>query len=115
AIAEDAHHDLWIAIADGGLARWNRNTNRFTVFRRGGGGSDSLASDVVIALLIDEADRVWVGTRDSGLDIFDPSSGHVEHLHHDPKRADSLIDNRVKSLALGPAGDIWVGTDGGVD
>ncbi len=115
AIAEDSHHDLWIAVADGGLARWNRNTDRFTVFRRGAGVSGSLASDSVVALLIDDADRVWVGTRDSGLDLLDPHTGHIEHLPHDPKRADSLIDNHIKSLARGPGGVIWVGTDVGVD
>jgi diguanylate cyclase (GGDEF)-like protein len=116
AIAEDAGHDLWIAVADGGLARWNRATDRFSVFGRGAGsGADALASDVVVALLIDDEDRVWVGTRDSGLDILDPRTGHVEHLHHDPMRADSLIDDRIKSLTRGPEGVIWVGTEGGVD
>ena len=79
------------------------------------GRPDSLASDAVVALLIDDAGRVWVGTRDSGLDILDPRTGHVEHLRHDPMRADSLIDDRIKSLARGPAGVIWVGTDRGVD
>jgi diguanylate cyclase (GGDEF)-like protein len=115
AIAEDAHHDLWIAIADGGLARWNRNTDQFTVYRHGAGKSDSLASDAVVALLVDDADRVWVGTRDSGLDILDPRTDHIEHLRHDPMRADSLIDDRIKSLSRGPGGAIWVGTDRGLD
>ena len=32
-IVEDAHHDLWIAIKDAGLARWNRATDTFTRFR----------------------------------------------------------------------------------
>lgn len=115
AIVEDAHHDLWIGVADGGLARWNRTTDRFTVFRHEDGGADSLASDAVVALLIDNANRVWVGTRDSGLDILDPRTTLVEHLQHDPTRADSLIDNRIKSLTRGPGGIIWVGTDRGVD
>ena len=32
-IAEDAHHDLWIAIKDAGIARWNRGSDTFTVYR----------------------------------------------------------------------------------
>src|SRR5580693_8052195 len=32
-IAEDAHHDLWIAIKDAGVARWNRASDSFTVYR----------------------------------------------------------------------------------
>lgn len=116
AIAEDAHHDLWVAVAGGGIARWNRATDKFTVFRhKSSAGSDSLASDAVAALLIDDSGRVWIGTADSGLDILDPSTGRFEHLHHDPMRSDSLVDNRVRLLAQGPGGVIWVGTDGGID
>ena len=28
-IVEDSHHDLWIAVKDAGLARWNRATDSF--------------------------------------------------------------------------------------
>ena len=115
AIAEDAHHDLWIAVADGGLARWNRNTDRFTVFRHDSRPSGSLASDIVVTLLVDDADRVWIGTRDSGIDILDPRSGLIEHLQHDPGRTDSLLDDRIRTLTRGVAGAVWVGTDRGLD
>jgi len=115
AIAEDAHRDLWIAIADGGLARWNRTTDRFTVFRHDPVQAGSLASDKVVTLLVDDAGRVWVGTRDSGIDILDPLTGHIEHLKHDPLRADSLLDNRIRTLTRAASGAIWIGTDGGLD
>jgi diguanylate cyclase (GGDEF)-like protein len=115
AIAEDAHHDLWIAIADGGLARWNRNTDRFTVFRHDPAQSGSLVSDVAVTLLIDDSGRVWVGTRDSGIDILDPVTGHFEHLQHEPGRAESLRDNRITTLTRASSGAIWIGTDAGPD
>jgi diguanylate cyclase (GGDEF)-like protein len=115
AIVEDAHRDLWIAVADGGLARWNRTTDRFTVFRHDPAKAGSLASDIVVTLLVDDSGRVWVGTRDSGIDILNPLTGEIEHLQHDPLRADSLTDNRIKTLTRTPAGAIWVGTDAGLD
>ena len=115
AIVEDAHRDLWIAVADGGLARWNRDTDRFTVFRHDPAQSGSLASDVVVTLLTDDAGRIWAGARDSGIDIVDPLTGHIEHLQHDPQRPDSLVDNRVRTLARASGGAIWVGTDQGLD
>jgi len=110
-IVEDAHGDLWIAVADGGLARWNRATDRFTVFRHDPAKAGSLASDIVVTLLVDDSGRVWVGTRDSGIDILNPLTGKIEHLQHDPLHADSLIDNRIKTLTRAPSGAIWVGTD----
>jgi diguanylate cyclase (GGDEF)-like protein len=115
AIVEDAHRDLWIAVADGGLARWNRATDRFTVYRHDPAKAGSLASDIVVTLLVDDSGRVWVGTRDSGIDILNPLTGEIEHLQHDPLRADSLTDNRIKTLTRTPSGAIWVGTDAGLD
>ena len=49
-IAEDARHDLWIAIKDGGLARWNRATDTFTVYRHEATNAASLASDAARAV-----------------------------------------------------------------
>ena len=44
AIVEDEHHDLWIALADSGVARWNRGTDRFTVWRHDPTRPESLSS-----------------------------------------------------------------------
>jgi ligand-binding sensor domain-containing protein len=46
-IIEDGHHDLWIAIKDAGVARWNRGSDTFTVFRHDSANPGSLASDAV--------------------------------------------------------------------
>ena len=115
AIVEDAHHDLWIAVKDAGLARWNRNTDRFTVYRHDPARPDSLGSDAVDSILLDSRGRVWVGSNTAGIDILDPATGQIEHRVHDPSRADSLIDNRVTALLKDHSGRIWVGTMGGLD
>ena len=71
-IVEDAHHDLWIAIKDAGVARWNRATDRFTVYRHNPANPGSLASDAVSrALLLDAEGRVWIGMSDAGIDVLD--------------------------------------------
>lgn len=114
-IAEDSHHDLWIAVNDGGLARWNRATDRFTVYRHDRKNPASLASDMVCSILIDGRGRIWAGTRDAGIDVLNPDTGHIEHIRHDPASINSLADDRVEVLAHGAAGAIWVGTEGGLD
>src|SRR6266436_9152895 len=76
-IIEDAHHDLWIAIKDAGVARWNRNSDTFTVFRHNSANPDSLASDAARAVMIDARGRVWIGTSDAGIDILDPATGRI--------------------------------------
>ncbi|HTX23439.1 MAG TPA: two-component regulator propeller domain-containing protein [Steroidobacteraceae bacterium] len=114
-IVEDQQHDLWVAIKDAGVARWNRATDRFTVYRHDPKRADSLASDAVRTVLIDASGRVWVGTSGAGIDILDSGSGRFEHLRHDPANADSLIDDHVLTLSLDRAGHVWIGTEAGLD
>jgi signal transduction histidine kinase/ligand-binding sensor domain-containing protein/CheY-like chemotaxis protein/HPt (histidine-containing phosphotransfer) domain-containing protein len=114
-IVEDAHHDLWLAIKDAGIARWNRATDTFTAYRHDPANPRSLASDAVRTLLIDGRGRVWVGTTDAGVDILEPASGRIEHLRHDPVDQTSLRNNRVLSLASDRSGRVWVGTETGLD
>jgi signal transduction histidine kinase/ligand-binding sensor domain-containing protein/CheY-like chemotaxis protein len=114
-IAEDAQHDLWIVVKDAGVARWNRATDSFTVYRHDPANSDSLASDATNTLLVDTRGRVWVGTRDAGLNLLDPISGRIQHMRHDPGNPDSLTDDHIDSLALDRSGTLWVGTEAGLD
>ena len=114
-IVEDAHHDLWIAIKDAGVARWNRATDTFTVYRHDPADAGSLSSDATRALALDAQGRLWIGTLDAGIDILDPRTGHFEHLRHDPAAAGSLGSDRVQTLAFDRSGTLWVGTDNGLD
>jgi signal transduction histidine kinase/ligand-binding sensor domain-containing protein/CheY-like chemotaxis protein/HPt (histidine-containing phosphotransfer) domain-containing protein len=113
-IVEDPHHDLWIAIKDAGLARWNRATDRFTVYRHDPADPGSLASDSARTVLVDALGRIWVGTSNAGVDILEPASGRITHLRHSDN-PDSLIDDRVFTLAIDRSGTVWVGTAGGLE
>jgi len=114
-IVEDAHHDLWIATRESGVARWNRNSDTFTVYRHRSANPDSLASDSARALLVDPHGRIWIGTNDAGIDILEPASGHIEHLRHDPAKPASLIDDQIFTLTLDRSGSVWIGTAAGLD
>jgi signal transduction histidine kinase/ligand-binding sensor domain-containing protein/CheY-like chemotaxis protein/HPt (histidine-containing phosphotransfer) domain-containing protein len=114
-VVEDAHHDLWVATKDTGLARWNRATDKFTVYRHDPRNPVSLGSDKVRTVLVDPSGLVWVGTTDAGIDILDPSSGQVKHLRNNPNDASSLSNNRIFSLTLDRSGDVWAATGAGLD
>ncbi len=113
-VVEGPQHNLWLAI-NGGLARWNRAKDDFTVYRHDPRDPSSLASDQVNTVSIDPQGRVWAGTTDGGLDLLDPRTGRFEHLRHDAADAGSLASNHVTSLTRDHAGDLWVGTDQGLD
>ncbi|HEY6515457.1 MAG TPA: two-component regulator propeller domain-containing protein [Steroidobacteraceae bacterium] len=113
-IVEGPQHDLWIAM-NGGVARWNRARDDFTVYRHDPHDPSSLASDDVNVLSIDAQGRVWIGMADAGLDMLDPRSGRCTHLRHDSATPGSLASNQVTALIRDRAGDLWVGTDAGLD
>jgi len=113
-VVEDADANLWIAMNDAGVAKWDRRTDTFTSYRHDPNDSGSLASDRVRTVLIDGRGLVWIGTFDAGVDVLDPASGRIEHLDHDPNDAASLAGPRVFALMLDRAGDVWIGTDKGL-
>src|ERR1700761_2340988 len=49
-LLEDSHHDLWVGLKDAGLARWNRASDDFTVWRHEAGNPRSLSSDAIRTL-----------------------------------------------------------------
>jgi diguanylate cyclase (GGDEF)-like protein len=114
-VAEDAKHDLWIAIKDSGIARWNRATDTFTVYRHDSANSDSLSSDSVRTLAISPKGQIWIGTHDAGLDVLDPASGHFSQLRHHDTEPTSLVDDRIYTLTFDHSGRMWVGTEKGLD
>lgn len=114
-VVEDAHHDLWLAIKDTGLARWNRASDTFTVFRHDAHNANSLASDSVVTVLVDARGRVWAGTADAGVDVLDPATGRFEHLRHDERDPNSLMDDRIERLEVDGTGTVWAATFSGLD
>ena len=113
-MAEDARGDLWLATDGGGVARWDRRTEQFQLFRHDAQRPGTLASDAVRTLLIDARGRIWVGTLDQGLDVLDPKTGDVRHFRHHEGDPHSLAADAVCALYADHRGRIWIGTDGGL-
>jgi signal transduction histidine kinase/ligand-binding sensor domain-containing protein/CheY-like chemotaxis protein/HPt (histidine-containing phosphotransfer) domain-containing protein len=114
-VVEDAKANLWIAINDAGIARWDRRTDSFTSYRHDPEDARSLASDRVRTVLIDGRGDVWIGTLDAGVDVLDPATGRIDHLRHDADDSASLASDHVSTLTLDREGDVWIGTDKGLD
>ena len=114
-VVEDGSHNLWIALKDAGLARWNRTTDSFTVWRHEAGNAQSLSSDAARTLAANPQGQIWIGTSDAGINVLDPKTHRIDHLRHDDGKPGSLVDDRILTLTLDRSGRMWVGTEKGLD
>ena len=112
-IAEDEHANLWLATDDGGVARWDRHSKRFSHYRHDPADPASLSSDRTRSLLITK-DGIWVATQDAGLNLLNPDTGQVRRYRHDANDSLSLPNDSVYVLMEDQHGGIWIGTDRGL-
>jgi diguanylate cyclase (GGDEF)-like protein len=106
----DPRGRLWVGMNSAGLARYDRDGDRFVAYSAGPHG---LSDGSVSAIADDGAGGLWVGTG-GGLDHLDPNTGAIIHLRHSGKGPRSLPNDTVYALLLDRAGNLWVGTAGGL-
>lgn len=101
---------LWFGSEDG-LLRYDGYT--FHEFRTDPARPDSLASNLVYALLEDRSGTIWVGTVGGGLHRFARSTETFVRYQPDPADPHAISHSAVISLLEDRQGQIWVGTEGG--
>ena len=114
AIVEDARGYLWIGTQQGGLNRYDPVSGEFTAYTRNGGNAQSVSSDFISSLCLDDQ-GLWIGT-DNGLDYLDFQTGIFSH-HYAPEDMPpdgfGLSSNNIRALFKDSNGLIWIGTASG--
>ncbi|MDB5363064.1 MAG: hypothetical protein JWO51_4361 [Rhodospirillales bacterium] len=106
----DPHGRLWVGTSASGLARYDRDHDRFAIVDLGAGG---LGRTHVGAIADDGPNGLWVGT-DEGLYHLVPDTGAVIALSHQDDNPGSPPDGQVQALLPDRAGRLWVGTQKGL-
>ncbi|MDJ0836120.1 MAG: two-component regulator propeller domain-containing protein [Acidobacteriota bacterium] len=109
-LAEDAAGRLWVGTLEGGLNRFEADTDTFSRHKAPDNG---LPGNVIFSLLADRSDTLWVGTM-MGLGRKDRNADKFTAYLHDPDDPTSLIHNHINVLYEDEAGRLWVGTRGGL-
>ena len=113
-ISEDSEGDLWVATGGLGLARFEREQERYTLYQHDPEAPESTpSSNFLYTVKADPSGGLWLGTRSTGLDFFEPERGRNRNWRHNAQRADSLSHNIVYSVLIDHQGQIWAGTRGG--
>ncbi len=109
---EDSDGYLWIGTYQGGLNRYDPNTDTFTQFRHIPEEPSSISEGTICAILQDRNGILWVGTT-AGLNKFDPESNSFTRYRNNPKDPASLSHNNVHVIYQDSKDRMWIGTLGG--
>jgi two-component system sensor histidine kinase ChiS len=113
---EDKSGTLWIGTRNGGLNRFNRESESFASYRNDLNNENSLSNDYVSSIYEDQSGILWIGTRGGGLNKFDRATDTFTHYRNDPANLNSLSDDAVTSICEDRTGTLWIGTvAGGLD
>jgi signal transduction histidine kinase/ligand-binding sensor domain-containing protein len=106
---EDTFGNLWIALYEGGLARFDGE--RFRVFTR----DDGLpAAGHIADMHLDRKGRLWLATSSQGLyRVEDPSEGQPRFVQE--KIESGSVSSNVRTLTEDRFGRLYLGTARGVD
>jgi signal transduction histidine kinase/CheY-like chemotaxis protein/ligand-binding sensor domain-containing protein len=106
----DRQGRLWLGTSTGGVAMYDKQSERFVRYPAGPNG---LSSPTITALASD-ANGIWVGTA-AGLDYIDTRhSGIVRHFPRDAGAAGGARANQIRSLAVDATGALWIGSNAGL-
>ncbi|MCG2583611.1 diguanylate cyclase [Massilia sp. TS11] len=113
-IVGDGRQGMWLATW-GGLQHVDPDSGRITQYVHEADKPDSLASNDVNAVAVDDQGGVYAGTWPAGLDYLAPGSRSLRHLRvDDPARPDAKL-NIVRALHYDSASKLlWIGTERGV-
>jgi ligand-binding sensor domain-containing protein/signal transduction histidine kinase/DNA-binding response OmpR family regulator len=104
-IFQSSDHQLLIGTW-GGLFRYNRPTNDFTLLPEFGSH--------IQALLEDDQGILWCCTQGEGITYFDPRTRRYVNLRCNPGDSSSLIDDHVNGVFQDSRRHLWFATEGGL-
>ena len=102
---------LWVATANGGLNKFNADTESFTRFRHA--DSTGLQDDRLYSVVEDATGRLWIGTLGAGVGLMDKSVNTFKHYRFDPTDTLSVQHYSVWPIHQDRHGRMWLGTVGG--
>ncbi|KNF09198.1 sensor signal transduction histidine kinase [Gottschalkia purinilytica] len=121
AITEDNKGNIWIGTEKDGLNKLDRNTGKFTVFKKSDNKNQdkkvdySIGSNNITSLLKDKSGTIWIGTTGAGLAFYDSENNRFVKYSADFNTPYGIMSSNIQTIYQDQNDIIWVGTqDSGV-
>jgi len=107
---EDNAGNLWIGSSQG-LIKFNAKQNSFTHYQHDDADPNSISSDFIYALEIDDGyQNIWMAAYNGGLCSYNIASNKFRHYTQE----DGLSDNTVYSIEKDQHGNFWFSSNAGI-
>jgi len=105
---EDSDGILWIGTQNGGLNKYNRETDSFVRYQNIASEPTSISSNYVVTVYEDIKGNFWLGTQGGGLNKMDKENGTFTHYLWNPNDETSLPSNYVNDIFEDKSGRLWI-------
>lgn len=113
-IAEDRYPLLWVG-AHNGLFCFDRKTFKTKHYQHNPSDKNSLSSNVIYHIAIDNKQRVWIGTEGGGLNMLNTQTNQIKHYLHNPLDSNTISDNTVRFVLKENDNILWIATNNGLN
>lgn len=110
ALHTDTAGRLWVGTSSGGLARYDRERDKFVRYRT---SSNGVAPVDVLCIEDDGLGGLWVGSG-TGLDHLDTETGTFTHVSPENAAGKAIEPGMVSALLRSAAGTLWIGGSKGL-
>ncbi len=113
-LEEDAQGYIWMCTHEGGLSRYDRDTQSYLHFTYDESDEQSILSDLVWDVLEDSEGTLWVATS-AGLSQLDRDKNTFAHYTHSGADTGSISHANVLSIFEDSKNRLWFGTGSGLN
>jgi ligand-binding sensor domain-containing protein/signal transduction histidine kinase len=104
---------IWIATENSGLERFDTETQKTTTYTYNSEDKNSLLSNNVTSIYIDNDGIMWVGT-DKGLCSYNPTTGEFSAHNDALVFTTNNVNDEIYVTYQDSEGNLWIGTDTGI-
>ncbi len=109
----ESEDSIWFGTTSEGLFLHKKENDALVNFALDKYNSESLRSNYVRNIFIDENNIVWIGTFTGGVNIYDPNKYRFNHYKCLPSSERSILSDTVRCFIEDSDGNLLVGAEGG--
>ncbi len=110
-IQEDKMGLLWVCSYYSGLYSFDKATKEVKMYKHEDGNPNSIVTDSLNNIVIDDSNNLWISTARNGLLKFDIDKKQFTNYMHDKNNINSIGSNVTGTMYREKSGTIWIGLD----